>query len=118
MANKMNLLKILNAVSNVVISIIVILAASKYAYIIENVEILPIKTINITFFYYIGMAYFVVVAHSLKYMYQKEIGTLNNQNKLELNKEDALANALLKAYSKHRNISFLFILLLLICQFF
>ena len=63
------------------------------------------------------MAYFVLVAHSLKYMYQKEIGMLNNHNKLEPNKDDTLANALLKAYSKHRNISFLFALLLIIYQF-
>lgn len=98
-------------------STIVIFTISKYTHIFENIELLPIKTVNITFFYYIGMAYFVAVAHSLKYMYQKEIGTLNSHNKLEPNKADSLANALLSAYSKHRNISLLFILLLLIHQF-
>ena len=47
----MNSLKILNTISNAIVSIIAIFAISKYTHIIENIEILPIKTVDITFFY-------------------------------------------------------------------
>ena len=61
----MNSLKILNTISNAIVSIISIFAISKYTHIIENIEILPIKTVDITFFLYLLEWLILYLLHTL-----------------------------------------------------